>query len=1255
MLARENGMTDDRREQTDAFLRRPMKSSGADVLTDPQRRETRPLHVVAIGASAGGIAALRAFFEAVPERSGIAFVVVMHLSPEHESQLAEVLQPAVRIPVRQVRDRTRLEPDHVYVIPPDRSMTLTDGHLELSDFEEPRGRRTPIDTFFRTVAQVHPDGVGVLLSGSGTDGVAGLKAIKELGGITMAQHPDEAEYDTMPGAAVASGLVDFVLPARDLGKRVVELRTRGPAWVAPADEDALEEADARRLRQILTQLKVRTGHDFTGFKKSTVLRRVGRRVQVSGSADLGAYLEYLERNGAEAQALLKDLLISVTSFFRDPEAFETLNRTVIPAVFNQADDGEVRVWVSGCATGEEAYGLAMLLAEHAETLADPPPFQVFATDLDVEALALAREGVYPDAVAADVGAERIRRFFTREGDTMVRVRRELRERILFSPHDLLRDPPFSRLHLLTCRNLLIYLEKELQDRVVSLFRYALLPEGFLFLGNSEGIPDNAGFRVCDREHRIFQRAREVGDDARLPDLPLRGGSAPRARQWPRGAAPWQAAGDADLHRRALEERAPPSVLVDADHTIVHVSESANRYLGFTAGSPSANLLKAALPPLREELRAALFHALEKGSPCRTRQMTVNRDGDEFRVQAYVAPAPVTEDGPMALVVFLEEATAAGEQPREPEEISADRLDGAEAELTAARERLQEMVEASEWRQEELRASNEELQSINEEYKSTLEQLETSKEELQSMNEELKTVNDELRLKVDELSHANDDLRNLMAATEIATLFLDRRLRVQRFTPALRLIFNVLPTDEGRPLDRLTHKLDYPGLVQDCETVLETLEAVEREVSDGGGHAWLARVTPYRTSEDEIRGVICTFTDVTRIREAQAHVRRSEERFRALVEATAEIVWTAAPNGTVVEDSPSWRAFTGQIMEERWGLGWTAAIHPDDRDRAVTDWRAAVQERAPLATEFRLRQAETGDWRVMAARAVPVLNPDSSVREWVCMSSDITERKQAEEALRRAKEAADRAAEAKSRFLAVMSHELRTPLTAVIGMADLLETEVVGPMNDLQRKHLASITTSAWHLVAIIDEVLTYSQADAGRTRVRLGTTDIAAITREVAAMLEFPAREKGVTLEVAGVDHPVFAFTDPGKIRQIVTNLVGNAVKFTDRGSVHVSVTGTDHQVQVQIRDTGPGIEHEMVEAVFEPFVQGDGSPTRKKGGAGLGLAVSRRLARLLGGDITLETVPGDGCTFTLQVPVEPDPETLRSEGSGAARAPFTR
>jgi two-component system CheB/CheR fusion protein len=1205
--------------------------------TGPPLETERSLNLVAIGASAGGIEALRALFEAVPEESGIAFVVIMHLSPEHESQLAEVLQPHVKIPVRQVRERTRLEPDHVYVIPPDRSMAVTDGHLELSEFEEPRGRRSPIDTFFRTVAEIHPDGVGVLLSGSGTDGVVGLKAIKELGGIVMVQSPDEAEYDTMPRSAIATGLVDFVLPARELGERVVALRSSGLPWTPPDDVAALNDGEAQVLRKILAQLRMRTGHEFSDYKKSTVLRRIGRRVQVTGTDDLQDYLARLQESGSEARALLKDLLISVTNFFRDPAAFEALERLVVPELFRNPSDHPVRVWVAGCATGEEAYSIAMLLLEHADGLANPPSFQVFATDLDEEAVAYAREGLYPDAIVADLGEERVRRFFTREG-AYLRMKKELRERILFSHHDLLRDPPFSRLDLVTCRNLLIYLERGLQDRVFELFRYALRPSGYLFLGESESAPEHQGFRAPDREHRIFQRAHGSGTDERvgIPELPLEPGRYREGPRWPRGATTQQIEAVAARHRKALEAHAPPTLMVDRDHVITHVSETANRYLRFTAGAPSANLLKTALPELRIELRSALFQALEQGSAGWTRPVAVEIDGEPRRVQIHVAPAAGEDDAREALVTFLE-----GDPGRDDEEdedaTTAGRLDSTDNELAMTQSRLQDMIERSERRQEDLKASNEELQSINEEYKSTLEELETSKEELQSMNEELKTVNAELKTKLDELARANDDLRNLMSATEIATLFLDESLRIKRFTPALRKIFNILPTDEGRPVAHVTHQLDYTGFTSDCERVLETLQPVEREVDNGGGHGWLARMTPYRTEENRIRGVVCTFTDVTRIREAQKHLRQSEERFRALIDATAEMVWTTDPEGKVIDDSPSWREFTGQTVDEWLGWGWIDAVHSDDREKTLEAWKAAVRDQGPFEAEFRLCHASTDDWRIVAARAVPVLSPDGSVREWVGMNTDITERKEAEAALRQAKKAAEQAAEAKSQFLATMSHELRTPLTAVIGIADLLETDVVGFSTEAQKEHLAQIKISAWHLVSIIEEVLTYSRTEAGRTDVKRGTVDLAEVSRDVMAMVKYEARAKDLALELENADRPVYAFSDAGKIRQVVTNLVGNAVKFTDEGQVTVRVVETDDRIEIQVQDSGPGIPEGQRESVFEPFVQGDNTSTREKGGAGLGLAVSRRLARLLGGEIEVESEPGEGCTFRFTLPKEPE------------------
>jgi two-component system, chemotaxis family, CheB/CheR fusion protein len=1215
---------------------------------DPDPAESasgrRPPNLVGIGASAGGILALREFFAEVPEESGIAFVVIMHLSPDHESQLAEVLQHDVRIPVRQVRDRTRIEADHVYVIPPNRSLTLADGHLELAEFTERRGHRAPIDLFFRTLAESYPDGAGVLLSGSGTDGVVGLKALKETGGLIMAQLPEEAEYDTMPRALIATGLVDFVLPARELGAKAVELRSPRARWTPPARPEELSRDDAAVLHRALSTLRVRTGHDFAGYKKSTVLRRIERRMQIVQVDSLSDYLDLLRGSATEPQALLKDLLISVTSFFRDAEAFAALRQRVIPELIEGRSSGdEVRVWVAGCATGEEAYSIAMLLAEHASTIADAPKIQVFATDLDEEAIAFAREGLYPDAIAADVGDDRLRRFFNREG-VYFRVRKELRDLVLFSRHNLLRDPPFSRVGLVSVRNLLIYLERELQERLFSLLAYALRPGGFLFLGNSEGVPEGGPFRPVDKQNRIFRRvAAPHGPPERLPHLPLSAEALTAERSWHRPISGQQAAADRELHRQALELHAPPSILVRADHVLVHVSETASRYLEFPAGSPTANLLRVVRSELRIELRAALYQALEMGEATRTEWVAMEIGGVPRRVQIHVSPVHGGDEPRHALVVFLESAPRAKEAHVAPDVRSARRMDEAEGEIATLQARLQEVIETSESRQEELRASNEELQSINEEYKSTLEELETSKEELQSINEELKTVNDQLRIKVEELARARDDLHNLMAATQMPTLFVDRSLRIKRFTPALTEIFNVMPVDEDRPLSHITHTLRYDRLAADCEEVLRTREPAEREVDDTEGRNWLVRIIPYRTDDDRIQGIVATFTDISRIRQAQEHLRESEQRFRALIEAAAEMVWTTDPTGAMTGGSRSWQAFTGQRAEEASGWGWLDVVHPDDRESARRAWDQAVERQAVLETQYRVRRAGSDEWRTTAVRAVPLLNPDGTVREWVGMNSDVTQRAEAEAALRQAKESAEKAAAAKSQFLSTMSHELRTPLTAVIGMSDLLEMEVVGPMIPAQKAMLQRVQACSWHLVAIIEEVLTYSRVDAGRERPNPSEFDVAEILGDVTEMLRLEAEQKELELTLRGADEPALAVTDANKVRQIMTNLIGNAVKFTDSGSVEIELHRSDDELVLEIRDTGPGIPPDHLEAVFEAFVQVDGTTTREKGGTGLGLTVSQRLTRLLGGEISVESGVGEGTTFRLRLP-----RTLPEKAAGA-------
>jgi two-component system CheB/CheR fusion protein len=620
----------------------------------------------------------------------------------------------------------------------------------------------------------------------------------------------------------------------------------------------------------MLQLQAMTGHDFSGYKTSTMLRRIERRMRVTQVETHAAYVEHMRRTPHEARALLRDLLISVTHFFRDPAAFDAVQEQVIPQLFVDKAPGEgVRVWVAGCATGEEAYSIAILLLEHASTSDKGVAMQIFASDPDEDALAYGREGVYPEAIAADVSEARLSRFFVREG-SYYRVCKELRDIVLFAPHSLLKDPPFSQVDLISCRNLLIYFQRELQEKVYQLFHYALKPQGYLFLGNAESVESVPSlFREVDKAHRLYRRVSLPHSLVRLPGLPLSTevrGRMPRLG--PRVHSSQQETSHAEQHREAIEVHAPPSLLVDADATIMHISETAGRYLQFAPGTPSLNLIRAILPELRLEVRAALFRALERHQATTTVPFPVDVRGQHRLVQLFVTPTTNEH----VLVVFLDTPAPEPGIPRAAVP-AADKDDPhlrqLEEELERTKAQLNSALESAETQQEELKAANEELQSINEEYKSTLEELETSKEELQSINEELKTVNQELKDKVEDLSHSNNNLQNLIGATNVATLFVDRQLAIRFYTPALTQIFNIMPVDQGRPLEHVTHRLAYEDLLHDIRHVLDTLVPIEREVAQDDERYYLVRLTPYRTTDDYIDGVVITFVEITARHRADA--------------------------------------------------------------------------------------------------------------------------------------------------------------------------------------------------------------------------------------------------------------------------------------------------------------------------------------------------------------------------------------------------
>ncbi|HLH12231.1 MAG TPA: chemotaxis protein CheB [Methylovirgula sp.] len=837
--------------------------------------------VVGIGASAGGVQALQTFFEALPSDTGAAFVVVVHLDPRSHSDLANILATRTSMGVAQVAQAKQLLPNHVYVIPPDRRLRITDDEIETAEFSEPRGQRAPIDLFFRSLAEQHGDGFAVILTGAGSDGAVGVRAVKEAGGIILVQDPGEAEYPSMPRSAIATGIADFVLPVREMAGRLAEMirdKSAAQAGEAPHFDEEL-------LRRILAHVRVRTGHDFSKYKRATVLRRIARRMQVVRADDGIQYYEYLRDNQEEAQALLSDLLISVTTFFRDSEAFEALKRQVLPQLFMKQNSESIRVWVPGCATGEEAYTISILLLEEGARHGIRPPIQVFASDLDMRALAIAREGRYPAAIEADVSEERLRRYFSREGDDY-RVRQELRDIVLFANHSLLKDPPFSRIDLISCRNLLIYLDRELQQLACSTFQYALNPEGYLFLGASETADNPPGlFRTLDRKARIYQSTSRPGDKPRV--LPRLLGHLTIAREqgaFPgRSATPGSALSEAAAHRQAIEYLAPPSILVDQAHRVLHLSENAGRYLQPGGGPLSGDVADLARPELRFELRSALHRVFERSETTLTLPVLVRFNGAPHRVLIQIKPVPDEHDehAQNAVILFIEgepveqAAAQAGGASPDASTSANDVVRRLTEELQLTQARLRTTREESDAANEELRAANEELQSINEEYRSTSEELETSKEELQSINEELQTVNSELKLKLEAVSRAHSDLQNLMAATDFGTLFLDSGLRIKRFTQPVTELFSITPNDEGRPITDFAHRLEYDELTRDAQAILTHLAPVRREVRSRNGRWYDLRLRPYRTVDDKIDGVVITFVDITERRQVEQALRENE--------------------------------------------------------------------------------------------------------------------------------------------------------------------------------------------------------------------------------------------------------------------------------------------------------------------------------------------------------------------------------------------
>jgi two-component system CheB/CheR fusion protein len=866
---------------------------GAENAGDERPADDIP--VVGVGASAGSLEAFKTLLQVIPPDTGIAFVLIPHLDPSHHSLMADHLGRWTSMPVIEAQDAMRVEPNHIYVIPPNKYIRLADHGLFLDQPVKQRGIRMPIDHFFYSLAEVQRErAICIILSGTGSDGTLGLKEVKAAGGLVIVQQPETAEYDGMPRSAIHTGMVDVVLPIEEMPHTLIR-------FARHLNLGDTEAAETGTFRSVLELLRAQTDHDFRCYKKGTLIRRIHRRMSLAQIDDITDYLQQLRTDPQEVERLSKDLLIGVTHFFRDSEGWAQLDELVVERLVAERDAGDpIRVWMPGCATGEEAYSLAMLFFEAFERLSKRCALQIFATDVDQHAIAIARSGVYPANIAAEVPAARLSRHFTEENGGY-RINKRLRDSCIFAVQNIVSDPPFSNLDLICCRNLLIYLEPGSQQKILEIFRYALKEGGFLFLGPSESLGKlTKGLQTISKKWRIYRR--QNGGPPAYPPFLIRLPRAPEERGTSRDLS---RAGNVELARRILLERyAPASVLVNHKYEVQYFHGPLNDYLVIPSGRPTHELLPMAREGLASKLRIALHRAVQGKRSVHALARNVKRNGSSSDVRITVDPVALPNSDPMLLVSFQDAKTeGTTEAPPSPEGEEAPSakspadpaiISHLQFELQTVREELQGTIEELETANEELKVSNEEAMSMNEEFQSTNEELETSREELQSLNEELTTVNAQLEDKIAELEGINNDLNNLLASTDIATIFLDTELCIRRFTPAAQDVLKVIGSDVGRPISDLATRVNDTALIDDARQVLAKLASIEKEVHDDGGKWFLRRIVPYRTAENRIEGVVVTFADVTRLKETAKQLERRERQQAAVAQLSGEALGGLEP-------------------------------------------------------------------------------------------------------------------------------------------------------------------------------------------------------------------------------------------------------------------------------------------------------------------------------------------------------------------------
>jgi len=1168
----------------------------ADEDSSVKERGRLELPVAGLVASAGGLDAFKRFFAAMPADSGIAFVLVPHLDPTHESLMVELLTRHTSMPVVEAAEGTTVEANRVYIIPPNRNMTISGGVLRLTGPVQRGSWQTSIDLFLRSLADDQlENAIGIILSGTGSHGTLGLTAVKAAGGMAMVQDPQTADYPRMPESAIATGLADYVLPVEQMPEALVKyvqhVYVNGGRVVAAVDETP------DHLNELLALLRARTKFDFRCYRKKMLARRLERRMGLSRFHDVAEYLAHLREHPEEVKQLARDLLVSVTRFFRDPDAFSALETEVIAPLFQAKDaDAPFRVWVPGCATGEEPYAIAMLLLEHQAAAQDPGRLQIFATDVDEHALEVARRGIYPEGISTDVSPERLARFFTRVDESAWQISRQVRETVTFAAQNLISDAPFSKMDLISCRNILIYLEPEMQNKIITLLHFALKEGGYLFLGPAETVGRQTDlFEPVSKKWRIYRR---IGP-GRVDDLQFRVmRTEPRHAKARPASQPQAPPRLAELAQNSLLHRfGLACVVINRNYEVLHFAGPTESYLVQPGGPPTQHLLSLARKPLEPKLRVVIRRAIRENAPQSIKGVMMRHGGDIRRVNIEAEPLnPSKQTEGLVLISFQEQPNPSGEAPADPgtrgETAESEVLRQFEQELETTRDDLQSTIEELESANEELKASNEEVMSMNEELQSANEELETSKEELQSLNEELSTVNNQLHDKVDEAESAKNDMANLLDATHIATVFLDAGLRIKLFTPTATGMFNLIAADLGRPIGDIVTRFNDVGLLREAQQLMRDLTPREKEVRTADGRWCSRRIMPYRTLDNRIDGVVITFVDITERKQAADAV---VGRLAAVVESSVDAIFSKDLDGTIRTWNRGAERLYGYSRDEAVGRSVKMLVPPDRAD----EWTGvmATLARGESVEQFETQRLRKDGKRVAVELTVsPIRDSDGKVGSASVTGRDISHRKELE------REVIEIASLEQRRIGDDLHDSVSQELTALNMVAgDLAETLRSDPANasPLVERLVLGLRRAQQELRAVMRGLLPVSVDAEGLMAALSDLANRTHQTDKVTCVFECP---RPVLVEDNLIATHAYL---------IAQEAVHNAVKHARCKNIRISVE-SDHVLVLRVQDDGIGIPAQPIESH-----------------GGLGLRIMRNRAAIIRAKLTIEPAKPAGTVVT--------------------------